>query len=295
MESYRWTLGGMRSARPGPRYSGGAMALPRRLESVHVVRTPEYVEFEYPLAGLASRFLAWLLDGLIASAITTAAVTALAIFALAAGSVGVAMIFVVKFVVDWGYFVFWECTRGGRSPGKMALGLRVLQDSGVRIGFYASALRNLVRVVDSLPILYLVGGVSAAFTRDSKRLGDLAAGTIVVRDTRRKVPDEIARPVGELAPDRKWTDRVRRASVDERELFLSACLRREEMEMPARLTLFPALARYAAARFAVDKPEHLSDEKFVVVLTAAMQPAEPAPPARPRSRPAPQAPGPAAT
>ncbi len=242
----------------------------RRLETVHVVRTPEYVEFDYPLAGMTSRFLAWLLDNLLIAAVTMAGVIAFSFLAIATGGLAMALLFVWVFLVQWGYYVFFEWFTAGQTPGKKALGLRVLQDTGVRLSFYQSALRNLLRPFDHLPIFYLVGGVSALFTHDHKRLGDLAAGTIVVRDQRRKVPAEIARPRGEAGWDRKWYDRVRRASVEERELFLSACLRREELAQPARLQLFPELSRYAQTRFGIEKPPHLSDEKFVVELTAAV-------------------------
>lgn len=242
----------------------------RRLETVHVVRTPEYVEFEYPLAGTGSRFLAWLLDSLITIAISIGASLVVGILAVVGGSVVLALQFIVSFLVNWGYFVFFECYTGGQTPGKKALGLRVLQDTGVRIGFYQSALRNLLRLADFLPAAYLAGGALSAFTRDGKRLGDLVAGTIVVRDARRRKLGDIARPQGDAVADRRMLDRMRRASVEERELFLSACLRREELAMSARLALFPALSKYTQERFSLEKPPHLSDEKFVVQVTGAM-------------------------
>jgi uncharacterized RDD family membrane protein YckC len=246
------------------------MAPTRRLEAIHVVRTPEYVEFEYLLAGTGSRFLAWLLDSIIGIALSVGAGVALTAFSFVAGGFGFALQFIVSFLINWGYFVFFECYTGGQTPGKKALRLRVLQDTGVRIAFYQSALRNLLRLADLLPLAYLVGGVLSAFTRDGKRLGDLAAGTIVVCEPRRRVLGDIARPQGDLIADRRLLDRVRRASVDERELFVSACLRREELAMSARLSLFPALAKYASGRYSLEKPPHLSDEKFVVLVTGAM-------------------------
>jgi len=247
----------------------------RRLESVHVVRTPEYVEFEFPVAGLTSRFLAWLLDVAIASAgagVVTAIIGALGVFTFA-GGFAAAIIFVVWFLANWGYFVFFEIRMAGQTPGKKVLGLRVIQESGVRVGAYHALIRNLVRAVDHLPLFYLVGGAMALLSDRARRLGDIAAATVVVRDRRSRVPAGIAPPAEamvQLRGDRRLEEKVKRASVEEREVFLSAALRREELATPARLSLFSSLAAYAADRFGLTKPEHLSDEKFVVALVGVM-------------------------
>lgn len=249
------------------------MEVIRRLESVHVVRTPEYVEFEFPLAGVMTRFLAWLMD--VALSTVVAAMASTLIFlatGMLAPGLAMALIFIVWFVTNWGYFLFLEYRFAGQTVGKRIMGLRTIQDSGVRVGFYQAVMRNLVRAVDHLPLLYLGGGALALISDRSRRLGDIAAGTVVIRDRRRAIPAAIARP-SEIVPtlqDRKVEDRIRKATVEEREVLLSAALRREELSLEARLGLFRALASYVDERFNLEKPEHLSDEKYVVAIASLL-------------------------
>ena len=245
----------------------------RRLESVHVVRTPEYVEFEFPVAGLMSRFLAWGLDLIVSSAVAGAITFVVWVVGFLVPGFALAITFVLWFVVNWGYFMGAEYLFAGRTLGKRVFGLRVIQESGVRLGFFHAAVRNLVRVVDHLPALYLLGGALAALSSRGRRLGDLAGGTVVVRERSRKIPSGIARPddaMAQLGPQRRADERVRRASVDERQLILSAALRREELSIQARLALFRSLASYVTERFGVEWPEHLSEEKFVVAIAGLL-------------------------
>jgi uncharacterized RDD family membrane protein YckC len=246
----------------------------RRLESIHVVRTPEYVEFEFPLAGLMTRFLAWFLDVFLSTLAASMVTGAVAVFGALVPGLAIALIFIIWFLVNWGYFAFFEYRWAGQTIGKKVLGLRTIQEGGVRVGFYQSVMRNLVRAVDHLPLLYLAGGGLALLSSKGRRLGDIAAGTVVVRDRRRAIPAGIAGP-GQLIPallDKRVEDRVRRASVEER----------EELSMEARLSLFKALSEYVQERFNLARPEHLSDEKFVVALTSLLLQERPSLSAPPR-------------
>ena len=254
------------------------MEVVRRLESMHVVRTPEYVEFEYPLAGVMTRLLAWFLD-LLASTVATVAATlvVLMVFSPVPG-VAAALTFIIWFLVNWGYFLFLEYRYAGQTLGKRILGLRTIQESGVRIGFYQAVMRNLVRAVDHLPAFYLAGGALALISQKGRRLGDIAAGTVVIRDRRRAIPAAIARP-REIVPalqEKKVEERIKRATVEEREVLLSAALRREELSMEARLSLFRAISEYVCERYTIEKPEHLSDEKFVVAIASLLVQEKPA-------------------
>jgi len=87
----------------------------------------------------------------------------------------------VQIVIEWGYFVIWELSSGGRSLGKMVLDLRVVRDGGAPITLRESLVRNLLRVVDILPANYLMGLIAMVLSAEGKRLGDVAAGTVVVR------------------------------------------------------------------------------------------------------------------
>ena len=243
------------------------------LDGTHAVLTPEYVEFRFTLAGIYSRFLAWLLDAVLilfgTGMILTALSVMMAVFPGFASALGI----VVYFLVDWGYGIALETAWSGQTVGKRLLGLRVIQQSGVRIGFYHAALRNLARPVDRLPVLYLVGGVTALLSGSHQRLGDMLAGTIVVRERRLKAPSALGLTAGEgLLADPLFVSRVKRLSAETRELVLSAALRREELRMEARLRLFSALGTKLQELLAMEKPAHLSDEKWALLVAAALLP-----------------------
>jgi uncharacterized RDD family membrane protein YckC len=153
------------------------------------IPTPEGVELELVLAGVGSRLVATFVDHLVKGAI----LLALWILGNAVGgdSVGgflLAGLLVASFLVWFGYDVAFETLASGRTPGKRAAGLRVVRLGGEPVGFLASAVRNLLRLVDSLPGFYAVGGLSVIFSRRNQRLGDLAAGTLVVRERRAPLP-----------------------------------------------------------------------------------------------------------
>jgi uncharacterized RDD family membrane protein YckC len=149
------------------------------------VATPEGVTLDVTLAGVGSRFVAALIDQALRLAVLGALFLGLALLGPAAdvsfGGV-VALILVTVFVVQFGYDVAFETLASGRTPGKRWTGLRVVKVGGAPVGFLSSALRNLLRLVDYLPGFYLVGILAVLFTRNNQRLGDLAAGTLVVRE-----------------------------------------------------------------------------------------------------------------
>jgi uncharacterized RDD family membrane protein YckC len=187
------------------------------------VETPEQIGIDFELAGLGSRLLAALIDMLcmllfliIAMAIALSgragedeswkrvAENASSHEPWTRGLSVAATILVMLsvFVVAWGYYIICEMVTGGSSPGKRALGLRVIRDNGLPIGFTQSMLRNLVRIVDFLPWGYGVGLIAVFASRRSQRLGDMVAGTLVVRvaggqlDPRAVMPLPLAPPPG---------------------------------------------------------------------------------------------------
>lgn len=243
------------------------------LDGSHTVLTPEYVEFRFTLAGLYSRFLAWLVDALI---VLTIAAVVLFVLGYALGGVpnlAGALFVVIYFLVDWGYGMALETAWSGQTVGKRLMSLRVIQESGVRIGFYHAALRNLARPVDRLPMMYLVGGTTALLSGSHQRLGDMLAGTIVVRERRLKVPSALGIAGDEsLLADPLFVSRVKKLSTEERDIILAAAIRREEMRMEARLQLFSALSHRLQDALAMEKPTHLSDEKWTLLVAAALVP-----------------------
>ncbi len=240
-----------------------------QLDATHTVVTPEYVEFDFVLAGALARFTALVIDSVIAFIASVALIGALY---RALGELATPLMFIVWFLLDWGYMIALESAWSGQTIGKKAMGLRVIQQSGVRIGFLHSALRNLVRPLDRLPLFYFVGALSMLTSSRQQRLGDFLAGTIVVREQRRKIPSSITQPEGDRAmlSDSDFQARVAKLSPDEEALLTSASLRREEFGIEARLNVFSHLAERLQNEHGFQKPEHFSDEKLVLFVTAAL-------------------------
>jgi uncharacterized RDD family membrane protein YckC len=149
-----------------------------------VVATPEQVTFGYQLAGPGSRFLAQLVD-------FPLQVVVLVLFffggvalggVVGDGSIALAAAVILGLIVVWGYFPLCEAAWSGKTLGKYAFGLRVVGDQGEPIKFSQAMIRNLVRIVDFLPFLYGFGIIALFWNGRGKRLGDLAAGTVVVRE-----------------------------------------------------------------------------------------------------------------
>jgi uncharacterized RDD family membrane protein YckC len=163
-------------------------ALREPLDTTVEIETPEHVRFRYHVAGPAKRALAYLLDLVIRAAI----VLVVALVATMAGlgtseSVGQAsmgVVLLVAFVVEWAYYVFFETVWSGRTPGKRALSLRVVTERGHPLAFADSLLRNLLRAADFLPGAYALGLVVMGRDPRFRRLGDLAAGTLVITEER---------------------------------------------------------------------------------------------------------------
>ncbi len=149
------------------------------LDTRHSLETPEGALLPLTPAGFGVRALAQMLDILIRLGITIVIAT---VFSLL-GKLGSGIALIVIFSLEWFYPVFFEVTRNGRTPGKKWMGIRVVNDDGTPITFGPSLLRNLLRFVDFLPATYLTGIIASLCNRQFKRLGDLAAGSMVVYDT----------------------------------------------------------------------------------------------------------------
>lgn len=157
------------------------------------VDTPENVTFGYDVAGIGSRFIAALVDSLIILALQI--LVGLLVFVLMRALLGdrelsqvwvwvAATLGLVAFAFLWGYYIFFEMTWNGQSPGKRWMGLRVVCVDGTPITLSESIIRNVIRLIDFLPAYYGVGVVTMFIDGQARRLGDLAAGTLVVQDRR---------------------------------------------------------------------------------------------------------------
>jgi uncharacterized RDD family membrane protein YckC len=241
---------------------------------LHQVITTEKVPITFRVAGLGSRFLAWLVDlGLLAVLAALGAGAAALLDALRPG-VGSAVMLLWLFILQWGYFLLFEWLWAGQTPGKRAIGLRVLQMNGTRIAFLQAALRNILRVADALPFFYGLGFIVAVCNRHQRRLGDLAAGTFVVHLERRT---RAVRPLPDGPP---LADKVLAALVRQRlgqlerlqqQALLDVCLRRDQLPLRARARMFGEMAEYFEQRLSLTRDEYQSDEKFVLQLAALLQ------------------------
>ncbi|MEJ5058876.1 MULTISPECIES: RDD family protein [unclassified Pseudomonas] len=146
------------------------------LDTQYQVETPEGIDLPLRPAGLMVRALAFAIDLVLRGLILGLLFIGLSML----GKLGAGLGSLLIFGVSWWYMVLFEVLNQGRSPGKQWMGLRVVQDDGTPIGWSASLLRNLLRFVDLLPFGYFLGAISCLQHPSFKRLGDLAAGTLVI-------------------------------------------------------------------------------------------------------------------
>jgi len=155
------------------------------------IQTPENIAFDYQIAGIGSRFLATLLDTVLVGLLQLVVILVLvlilkaydgSIFAGQLSAWVIAIFGLVTAIFYWGYYVYFEMLWNGQSPGKRWVGLRVIRSDGTPITLSESLIRNLARLVDFLPVAYGIGIITMFIDKQSRRLGDLAAGTLVVQD-----------------------------------------------------------------------------------------------------------------
>jgi uncharacterized RDD family membrane protein YckC len=244
----------------------------------HEVLTTEKVPFRYRVAGPGARFLAWMVDAaLLGGLFLAGALMGLTLEARREG-LGMALIALWVFGLQWGYFLLFEWLWQGQTLGKYFVGLRVIDSGGRSIGLMQSAIRNILRVVDALPLPLplwcgLAGFGVAACNRESRRLGDLAAGTLVVYLERRRRPVRALQEAAEaLDRGRLFLLRQRLTSLsrEQKETILELCLRRDQLRWTERARLFQAVATHATAHLELDPEEYESPEKFVLRLGAVL-------------------------
>jgi uncharacterized RDD family membrane protein YckC len=147
-----------------------------RLDTTRAVPTPEGIEIVLRLAGAVPRALAWFTDLLLRLGVLVIAAWTLGML----GAFGWGTMLILAFLLEWLAMAAFEVWADGATPGKRALGIMVLHDDGTPVRWPAALVRNLLRAVDFLPALYGFGLAAMLINRDFKRLGDIAAGTVVV-------------------------------------------------------------------------------------------------------------------
>ncbi len=218
------------------------------------VETPEHVVLDYEVAGLGSRAFAALLDLLILAAWMVAILLLVSWLLPGSGWTG-ALLGIIVFVSWWGYFTFFEGFRGGQTPGKRRAGIRVVSETGHAITFGAAATRNLVRVADFLPPPYLIGALFVAIHPRARRLGDLVAGTVVVRDRPAEALQPTAAALTTAATDGDELTGVPELADEEFRLLREFTERAATLPAEVRGRVAARLTERLAARFPVREPD----------------------------------------
>lgn len=242
------------------------------------ISTPEGIDLEVVLAGLGSRFAAGAFDTFIQLVLLF--VFSLVLLSEGGSGLSQAVFYVLAFVVLFGYYVIFETLNRGRTPGKAIGGLRVVQSGGQPVGFMSSALRTIVRLADGFIILTFflvpVGMVSILATKKNQRLGDLAAGTVVIREPRARAAPILAPapwmqpPPPSMpppnAPYMQWD--VSAVTNDEEAVIRRFLDRRMTLDPNARLHLATDLAARLHPKIA-GAPTNWHPEAFLEGVVAA--------------------------
>ena len=254
------------------------------MDDRYTIDTPENIEFAYDVAGIGSRFLAAIVDTLAIGAgeaivfiLIGVAVSTLELNTSAAGSLLAALGALLAFAILWGYYIAFELLWNGQSPGKRLIGLRVVREGGRPITFVGSAIRNLIRIVDFLPAFYGIGVVVMFVDRRARRLGDLAGGTLVVKERRGVTLESLtARSVaapapalpGQPAPQLTLAN-VALLNDQDYNLIQEFLRRRDELGREARLRLGSQIAGGLQARLGL--PQGGDAERFLQYVAGEYQ------------------------
>jgi uncharacterized RDD family membrane protein YckC len=241
------------------------------------VLTPERVSLQYDIAGVGSRGTAALIDSFIQGVVLTLIVVALAATAVIGSALKLAnsegaVIFLfalavlASFLITAGYYILFEIIWSGQTPGKRLLGVRVMRDNGYPLRPVDAVVRNLVRIVDWLPGYYAIGVVSMLLNKRSKRLGDFAAGTIVVREglqSRGVAPSQTSATAASSVGGAAYA-----LSPADASLVRDFLVRRATMDPERRTDLAARLASVLSTRYGLPPNSAPNAEAFLEALDA---------------------------
>lgn len=205
------------------------------------VETPENISFQYDIAGIGSRFLANLIDSLIQGSLYALLFFTVVVFLSATSNsrfsdqvnnLIAALVLLVIFLIQFGYFILFEIALAGQTPGKRLVGVRVMKENGYPLSVLDSIIRNIVRVIDFFPFAYGVGLIVMFLNARAKRLGDFAAGTIVVKMREQVKLSDLQRPTVAATPrltEMVGLEKLREADIELVESFLQ---RRNQLRNP---------------------------------------------------------------
>jgi len=229
-----------------------------KLDTHRLIETPEGIDISLTVSGPISRILAYSIDLLIRGSIQAV----IAIFLVFFGSMGFGIMSLIFFILEWFYPVYFEVFRNGQTPGKKRLNLQVIHDDGTPITWNSSILRNLLRFADFLPGAYFTGICSMILNNNFKRLGDLAAGTLVTYKVNKPTPPKIEKmtPISLPFP----------LSLDEQRAILSFTERRNEFSTERNAELANILSSMTDKKDA-DAVRHLHQIATALLIGAGKQ------------------------
>lgn len=233
------------------------------------IRTPEGIVFAHRLAGPIPRLFAWLVDAIVVAFLTSAAGIGFGLMGVVSPDLAAGLMVVGFFVIATGYHIALEWLWRGQTLGKRFFRLRVTDAEGLRLSFYQVLMRNLVRFVDQLPGLYLVGGATCLWSKRAQRLGDMAAATVVIHLPQFVEPDLdqlLSGKFNSLRTQPHLAARLRQhVSPDEARLALLALVRRDDLDPDARVRLFGELAGHfrTTVPFPPELTDSMPDEQYV--------------------------------
>jgi len=240
--------------------------------AVYEIETPENVRFRLERAGISSRAFAWAIDVAMMACLLQLSSMLLAPLQWLSESAASAVLLVAAFLVQWWYSALCEWWFAGRTCGKWLTGIAVRTQTGLRITFVQSLVRNLLRIVDLLPGAYGVGALCCGLDPLGRRLGDLAAGTVVVRERRLSAP--APRLLGQLQLDLdlhpELLEIAQRLNPYERDAVQTLAVQRDRMPLAVRIESFERLSSHLGERFGFERPPHLSPEKVVLYVFAGL-------------------------
>lgn len=230
------------------------------------IDTPEQIALELSVAGVGSRFLAIAVDTVLQLILYFAGFIALVAFRLPSlllpsmGLFGPAMAILFGFCVYWGYFAFFEIIWSGRTPGKRLAGIRVIKETGRPINAFEAIGRNVLRAIDFLPAMYALGIVCMLLNRNSRRLGDFVAGTIVVHDRQ----TEAVRPDWNTNHDAGLlTGQLAKMTADELQLIETYLHRRMDLEPDVRGGMADQIVRRITVKTGVHPEANQNVDDFL--------------------------------